>query len=326
MRAAPLAMTARACSRRSPSRQPPEMRPAYSPAALIRISAPGLRYVEPSVRTSTPRATARPAARSRSKSGSRGSRLASMCAPLCDMPHAGACRPSLRRHGRVSRVARPLFRPEIPVSMAKPDPWVVHKFGGSSVADADCFRKVAAILESAPEGRLGVVLSACRGVTDALLRLVALAERHDERVHAEIAQLRERHMAIATELLSEAAAQRYRVAFDSDCRDLQEVLRSLQLPRPSHRGVSDLVAGYGEIWSTRLFQRFFAERARRAGPTAWLDARRVVVVEWGPLGPGVQWPESRANIAAQVPAVFDGTLVITGFIAIDRRGVPTTLG
>src|SRR5215469_7617221 len=330
MRAAPLAMTARACSRRSPSRQPPEMRPAYSPAALIRSSAPGLRYVDPSVRTSTPRASARPAARSRSKSGSRGSRLASMCAPLCQPP--AICllnRPrsaSLRGPGRVSRVARPLSGPEIPVSMAKPDPWVVHKFGGSSVADADCFRKVAAILESAPPGRLGVVLSACRGVTDALLRLVALAERHDERVRAEIAQLRERHMAIASELLSEAAAQRYRAAFDSDCRDLQEVLRSLQLPRPSHRGVSDLVAGYGEIWSTRLFQRFFAERAGRPGPVAWLDARRVVVVEWGPLGPGVQWPESRANIAAQVPAVFDGTLVITGFIAIDRRGVPTTLG
>ncbi|HKD55056.1 MAG TPA: bifunctional aspartate kinase/homoserine dehydrogenase I [Steroidobacteraceae bacterium] len=210
--------------------------------------------------------------------------------------------------------------------MAKPDPWVVHKFGGSSVADADCFRKVAAILESAPPGRLGVVLSACRGVTDALLRLVALAERQDERVRAEIAQLRERHMAIASELLSEAAAQRYRAAFDSDCRDLQEVLRSLQLPRPSHRGVSDLVAGYGEIWSTRLFQRFFAERAGRPGPVAWLDARRVVVVEWGPLGPGVQWAESRANIAAQVPDLFHGTLIITGFVAIDRRGVPTTLG
>ena len=216
--------------------------------------------------------------------------------------------------------------------MVQPDPWVVHKFGGSSVADADCFRRVAAILEAAPAGRLAVVLSACRGVTDALLRLVALAERHDERVSAEIAQLRERHVAIANELLSPAAAQGYRTAFESDCRDLQEVLRSLQLPRSlehprgSSRDVSDLVSGYGEVWSTRVFQLFFAERARRPGPTAWLDARRVVVVEWGPLGPGVQWPESRANLEAQVPAAFHGTLIITGFVAVDRRGVPTTLG
>ncbi|MBV8497490.1 MAG: bifunctional aspartate kinase/homoserine dehydrogenase I, partial [Gammaproteobacteria bacterium] len=210
--------------------------------------------------------------------------------------------------------------------MVQPDPWVVHKFGGSSVADAACFRKVAAILEAAPPGRLAVVLSACRGVTDALLRLVALAERQDPRVSAEIAQLRERHAGIADELLGVAGARQYKSAFDSDCRDLLEVLHSLRLPRSSPRSVSDLVSGYGEVWSTRLFQRFFAERARRAGPVAWLDARRVVVVEWGPLGPGVQWAESGANIAAQVPPEFHGTLVITGFVAVDRRGVPTTLG
>jgi aspartokinase/homoserine dehydrogenase 1 len=216
--------------------------------------------------------------------------------------------------------------------MVKPDPWVVHKFGGSSVADADCFRKVAAILEAAPPGRLGVVLSACRGVTDALLRVVALGEREDERVQGELTRLRERHVAIADELLSAEGARHYSAGFDSDCRELHETLRSLHLPRslqrppPSLRGVGELVAGYGELWSTRLFQRFFAERARRAGPVAWLDARRVVVVEWGPLGPGVQWADSGANIAAQVPADFHGTLVITGYVAVDRRGLPTTLG
>ncbi|MGO9802630.1 MAG: bifunctional aspartate kinase/homoserine dehydrogenase I, partial [Steroidobacteraceae bacterium] len=97
-------------------------------------------------------------------------------------------------------------------------------------------------------------------------------------------------------------------------------------PRASPRGVSDLVAGYGELWSTRLLRPLLEERARRPGPVAWLDARRVVVVEWGPLGPAVQWPETRANISAQVPPSFHGTLVITGFVAVDRRGVPTTLG
>ena len=58
-------------------------------------------------------------------------------------------------------------------------PWVVHKFGGSSVADADCFRRVADILEAQPAARLGVVLSACKGVTDSLLGLVAQAEKQD---------------------------------------------------------------------------------------------------------------------------------------------------
>jgi aspartokinase/homoserine dehydrogenase 1 len=153
--------------------------------------------------------------------------------------------------------------------MVNPAAWVVHKFGGSSVADADCFRKVAAILEAA------------------LLRVVALAERQDERVRDEIAQLRERHFAIADELLSAEAARAYRAAFDKDWRDLEQMMRALHLPhalhnsRPSARALADLVAGYGEVWSTRLFRPFFESRAKRPGPVAWLDARRVVVVEWG---------------------------------------------
>jgi bifunctional aspartokinase / homoserine dehydrogenase 1 len=210
--------------------------------------------------------------------------------------------------------------------MVKPDPWVVHKFGGSSVADADCFRKVAAIVEAAPAGRLAVVLSACKGVTDALLRLVALAERQDDGYRGEIAQLRIRHAAIAEQLLTPSAARQYRAAFDSDCRDLTEVLRSVKLTRAAPRGINDLVSGYGEIWSTRLFREFLAERGRRPGPVTWVDARRVVVVEWGPLGPAVQWSESRASLAATGSAQLSGTLVITGFIAADRHGVQTTLG
>jgi bifunctional aspartokinase / homoserine dehydrogenase 1 len=210
--------------------------------------------------------------------------------------------------------------------MDKPDPWVVHKFGGSSVADADCFRKVAAILEAAPPGRLGVVLSACKGVTDALLRLVALAERQDESYHAEITQLRSRHAAIATAVLTPTAAQQYLASFDQDCLDVEGILHAVKLTRAAARNVSDLVAGYGEVWSSRLFQRFLAERAQRPGPVQWLDARRVLIVEWDPLGPVIQWEEARARLAGQVPADFRGTLVITGFIAADRRGVPTTLG
>jgi aspartokinase len=42
-----------------------------------------------------------------------------------------------------------------------PTAWVVHKFGGTSVYDAACLRKVADIIESQPGRRLAVVLSAC---------------------------------------------------------------------------------------------------------------------------------------------------------------------
>ncbi|MGO9994007.1 MAG: hypothetical protein ACLPTF_16025, partial [Steroidobacteraceae bacterium] len=36
------------------------------------------------------------------------------------------------------------------------DKWIVHKFGGSSVADAGCFRRVADIIEASVNPREAV--------------------------------------------------------------------------------------------------------------------------------------------------------------------------
>ncbi len=213
-----------------------------------------------------------------------------------------------------------------PNASAASTSWVVHKFGGSSVADADCFRRVAEILEDQPQPRLGVVLSACRGVTDGLLQLVALAERQDTSYQGELAALRERHAAIARALLTRDASQLYLAALDRDCHDIEGILHTVGLTRSAAHNVRDLIAGYGEIWSTKLFHSYLEARGKRPGPIQWLDARRVIVAEWGPLGPTILWAESQQNIARLVDRDFTGTLVITGFIASNRRGVQTTLG
>ncbi len=204
--------------------------------------------------------------------------------------------------------------------------WVVHKFGGSSVADADCFRRVAAILDSLPAGRLGVVLSACKGVTDALLNLVAAAEKQDAGWRAALDALRTRHDTIARSTLGPDAARLFMAGFDRDSQDIAGILQTVRLTRSAAKNVVDLIAGYGEIWSTRLFREFYAKTTIRPGEVRWLDAREVVVVEWGPLGPTVLWDASRERIARIVEAGFQGTLIITGFIAADPRGVQTTLG
>ena len=212
--------------------------------------------------------------------------------------------------------------------MPAPDPtaWVVHKFGGSSVADADCFKRVANILETLPPGQLGVVLSACRGVTDGLLGLVARAEAQDDSWRGELDALRARHDTIAGNLLSTDARQLYMAGFDRDRHDIEGILHTVKLTRSASTSVRDLIAGYGEIWSTKLFREFFTTRKIRPGEVRWIDARQAVVVQWGPLGPAVQWEQSRAKLNALIGSGFKGTLIITGFIASDQRGVQTTLG
>jgi aspartokinase/homoserine dehydrogenase 1 len=204
--------------------------------------------------------------------------------------------------------------------------WIVHKFGGSSVADAECFRRVADILEGQPPASLGVVLSACRGVTDTLLGLVALAEAQDATYAARLKELRARHVTIAEALLRPATAAGYVTALDADLKDIEGVLNSVRLIRSAAQNVRDLIAGFGEIWSTRLFTEFLRERGKRPGEVRWLDARRVVIVEWGPLGPSVDWDASQSNFDSVIGKDFAGTLVITGFIASNRSGIQTTLG
>jgi aspartokinase/homoserine dehydrogenase 1 len=204
--------------------------------------------------------------------------------------------------------------------------WVVHKFGGTSVRDASCLRRVADIIDSQPSPRVAVVLSAAKGVTDVLLSLVNMAARQDAGVADEIAALRERHRAIAEDLLEAAAAKRWLERFDADCADLAGVLHTTSLLRSSAQNVRDLVAGYGELWSSTLFTAFLEQRRGGRPAVRWLDARQCVVVEWGALGPTVQWDISRAQLADTGAADFDGTLVIPGFVARDPRGVQTTLG
>jgi aspartokinase/homoserine dehydrogenase 1 len=204
--------------------------------------------------------------------------------------------------------------------------WKVHKFGGSSVADAACMLRVARIVESDTATRKAVVLSACRGVTDALLTLVTLAEQRDPTLEDRIQELRMWHIGMATELLPGDARDEYVVDLDQDCQDIAGILQAVRLVRSASTTLRDLISGYGEIWSTRLFERLLRTRGAASGRVQWLDARRVLLVEWGPLGPGVRWEQSRENLHAAVPPDFTGTLVVTGYIATDTQGLQTTLG
>ena len=185
--------------------------------------------------------------------------------------------------------------------------------------------RVARILESDPHSRLGVVLSACRGVTDALLDLVSLAEKKEGAVTERLEAVRGRHVLIAQTLLEDSSRSEYMAELDQDCRNIAGILETVRMIRSASRNVRELVAGFGEIWSTRLFVRYLQKRGKRQGTIAWVDARDIVVVDWGPLGPAVRWEESRTNTASRIPQQAS-TLIITGFIARDAKGLQTTLG
>src|SRR3954470_9194685 len=75
--------------------------------------------------------------------------------------------------------------------------WIVHKFGGTSLADAARYHSVGRILlstERRTEARVAVVVSAMGGVTDALLDAVDMAARRDDAYLSKIDALRRQHL------------------------------------------------------------------------------------------------------------------------------------
>ena len=201
--------------------------------------------------------------------------------------------------------------------------WIVHKFGGSSVADAACFRRVLDILATKAPAPSAVIVSACRGVTDDLYALVALAEKRED-VEPSMTALRARHAAIAQEILSGEASRAFLASYDADLAAMQPVLSTIGLMRSAAANVRDLIVGYGEVWSSKLLASAAKERGLARGVVEWVDARTVVTVEQGPLGPIVDWAQSRAAITPF--AAKGGLQIVTGFIAQDKSGAATTLG
>lgn len=203
--------------------------------------------------------------------------------------------------------------------------WQVHKFGGSSVADAGCFERVARILETDPVSRQAVVLSACRGVTDDLLGLVDAAERRDAACWERLDAIRQRHIDLARTLIG-AAAEAYIARLTAECDDLRGVLQTVWLIRQASRTIREIVAGSGEMWSSSLFAIYFAARVPATRRVEWIDSRDIIRIQQGALGPLVLWTESRANAASLLTREGPITLVAPGFVARDEQGLQTTLG
>jgi len=177
-----------------------------------------------------------------------------------------------------------------------------------------------------PDGKIGIVVSAMRGMTDHLLNLSLLAERADSSCGAELQEIGQRYSATAKELVTGDGLVQLLAQWAQDAKDIEDILQAIAVVKSAPQRTRDIVAGYGEIWSARLLAAYLEQKlgAERAG--TWIDARDVVQVRHSELGPTVMWKPSRAAIARVIDKDFSGIAVITGFIASDEDQLQTTLG
>jgi bifunctional aspartokinase / homoserine dehydrogenase 1 len=197
----------------------------------------------------------------------------------------------------------------------------VHKFGGTSLAGVAEFRRVIAILEATQARPLAVVVSAPAGITDALHGLVHSAETGGDWAFG-LDALVSRCNALAEALLEPGSVAQWHASLARDRDDMHDVLKATALIGRAPPEVDALVAGHGEIWSARLLSTALAARGVDAD---WFDARDALTVINSELGPTVDWERTRVRFSAAwtpPPAIR----VVTGYIARDGHGGPTTLG
>jgi len=199
---------------------------------------------------------------------------------------------------------------------------VVHKFGGTSVADADRYRHVGKLLLDRDEQQQVTVVSAMKGVTDALIDLAKAAAAADPAWDERWHELRARHRGAAAALLGEHSGATIEW-LDARFERLREILAALAVIGELPQEVLDRVQGLGEVFSAHLLGHHLQVLGEDADV---LDARDVLVVNHGELGVDVDWKSSAAKLALWRETHPARRLVVTGFVARDRKGHITTLG
>lgn len=195
----------------------------------------------------------------------------------------------------------------------------VHKFGGSSLADAAHIARLAALV--ATDARLRpVVVSAMAGTTNALVALGDAACAGEDWKPG-WAALRARHLETADAFESDAGGVLH-LALEADLGMLARDLQALEAHADARNDDARLarIHGCGEQLSSRLAQAALGRDWHR------LDAREVLVVHAAEMGAVVDWDASRTKLAAWRLAHGARDVVITGFVARDADGRDTTLG
>ena len=195
-----------------------------------------------------------------------------------------------------------------------------HKFGGSSLADAQRIRHVADLLLADDASAQIVITSAMQGTTNALVALGEAATSGGKWKPA-LEALHQRHNDTAHALLQRPAAAVATV--NALCGELAELLQASSLLRQPGRTALERIHGMGEVLSTSLLHAHLVERG---GDYALLDARDVLVVRHTDLGAVVDWEQSAAKLAEWRTQHPQARVNITGFVARDEHGLPTTLG
>lgn len=199
----------------------------------------------------------------------------------------------------------------------------VFKFGGASLKDAQAIRNVANILQDFKDQKLVIIVSAMGKTTNALEEVARAYHKGN--------------VVLANQLLNElrnAIFTTTKELFEDIPGELAAALNDLFVtvewvfddpPNASYDYDYDQIVSLGELLSSQLVAAYLNHVGLRSH---WLDSRDCIITDNTYREGWVQWPETQARIAKNVPPLLaQGGFVLTqGFIGSSSENFTTTLG
>lgn len=194
---------------------------------------------------------------------------------------------------------------------------IVMKFGGSSVANAECIRRVATIIQAYKNERPVVVLSAMGDTTDFLLEAAdaALEGKID------ISGVEKLHRETAAELGIEFSE------IEKLFAELKQLLTGISMIKELTKRTRDYLVSFGERMSVRIMAAWLSKQGTAA---AFYDAWDLGIVSDSNFTKAELldevWQTIPEALKPYTSGASDEIPIVTGFIAKDKKGEITTLG
>lgn len=192
----------------------------------------------------------------------------------------------------------------------------LHKFGGSSLANSDCYRRVVNILKeySGPEDL--IVVSAAGKTTNRLLEFLDALYKDGRVAHETLHSLRQFQLSLIDELIDGDEKTSLLAILSDEFSTLGE------LTAPLTEAQKAAVLGHGEVWSSRLLSALLAQEGL---PAVAQDSRAFLRAEANTqpeVDRGASYPLVKEILAQHA----HHRVVITGFMAQNQQGQTTLLG
>ena len=192
----------------------------------------------------------------------------------------------------------------------------LHKFGGRSLANPECYQRVVGILKEYSAENDLVVVSAAGKTTNRLIEFLEGLDKDGRIAHEALQNLRLFQTELVEALLEGEAQTQVLASLQDEFSTLAE------LTAPLTEAQKAAVLGHGEVWSSRLLAALLSQQDL---PAVAQDSRAFLRAEAG-TQPEVDRARSYALIKEALTQHSHKRVIITGFMAQNEVGETVLLG